>query len=282
MRPRVTPVLGSLIILAIAGALPPATASAQRAVVARSGNDQSIKIGRNVVARPFGADLVDRLVLVGSYRIGGRMTHLVRGDAGGQCPSRYVFVTERAGAAPVISTPFGSCQGNARVRASTGLLTVTMASAADPAVTQRFAFDGATVRALDVVAQAAPECPVAAHVDPALQTATTAAFANEFPLEYRSRRALNRMAIDPLELRSVVTTLACFSTWPGADRTVTKLATPLFTSDHARAAFATLTAIAEDPSSNANLRASTRSFAAEMNFAVGRRQAVSWPGTLGG
>lgn len=273
-------VLPSLAIAAasLGVALPPA--SAQRATVARSGNDQSVRIGRAVVARPFGAELVDRLTVVGSYRIGGRTAYLVRGDAAGQCPSRFVFATENAGGTPIISAPFGTCRGNVRVRSSAGLLTVTMPSLSDPAVSQRFAFDGTTVRSLDAPAPgtvaAAPDCPVAAHVDPALQEATIAAFKNEFPVEYRSRRALNRIAIDPLELKAVVTTLACFAPWPAAGRTVTKLATPLFSSNHARAAYSTLTAIAEDPSSNANLRAATRSFAAEMNFAVARRKAMAF------
>lgn len=264
-------------IAALAGVIPLA-ASAQRATVARSGNDQSVRVGRAVVARPFGAELVDRLAVVGSYQLRGRRTYLVRGDAGGQCPSRFVFVTEAARAAPIVSTPFGTCRGDARVRSSAGLLTVTMSSAADPRATARFAFDGASVRSLDAAADAAaqPPCPVASYIDPALQAATIEAFETDFPAEYRSRRALDRTTLDPQELQAVVTTLACFAAWPSADRSIPRLATPLFASNQGTAAFAALTAIAEDPSSGAHLRASARSFAAEMSYAVARRKAETW------
>jgi hypothetical protein len=248
-------------------------AASPPAAVAQTGGEQAIRIGKTVVPRPFGAELVDRLVLAGTYRLGGRRIHLVRGDASGPCPSRFVFVSEQPGSGPAVSTPFGTCSGAARVRLANGALVVSLpAAAGGPMV--RFAFDGAVVRPLDgpahATAAAEPGCIPASHTDAATQAETVAAFEREYPVEFRNRGRINKIDIGPDEMRTLVTALACLAPWPAAERRVPKVATPLFASRHGPAAFAALDAIAQSPASDAHLRALARSFAAEMNYQVDR------------
>lgn len=246
--------------------------SAQRARTAAPVDAQSIRVGGVIVVRPFGAELVDRLVTVGSYRLGGRRVHLVRGETGGACPARFVFVSEQARAAPSVSTPFGTCGGAARVRLVGTVLEVTIAAAPDGKVA-RFAFDGVAMRPLDADGSPAVEqCPPAAHVDPVTQAEAVAAFERGYPDEFRSRRAAGRSDIDGEEMRSLVITMACLAPWPAAENKVPSIATPLFASHHGRAAFAALAGVAEDPDSGPHLRASARSFAAEMNYRLARRE----------
>jgi hypothetical protein len=79
--------------------------------------------------------------------------------------------------------------------------------------------------------------------------------------------------IAPEEMRATVVGLACLASWPGAEEVVPRAATPLFASKrHGDAAFAALEAVAQDPASDANLRASVRAFGAEMAFRVERRE----------
>jgi hypothetical protein len=260
----------TLAILIAATAALPATARRARAPVPV--DSQSIRLGTTVVTRPFGAELVDRLALVGSYRLHGRRVHLVRGDAGGACPARYVFVTDQSGGAPIVSAPFGSCSAGARVRASTTALEIAMPSTS-PGMVARYAFDGTTVRPVDAsgIAQV-EECPSPSRVDTATQVEAVAAFERDYPAEFRSRGALGRVEIDGEEMRSLVIALACLAPLPAAEQRVPTIATPLFASRHGRAAFATLAGVADDPGSSTHLRASARSFAAEMTYRLARRE----------
>lgn len=252
---------------------PPAAASV-------SDGRQSIRIGATTIPRPFGSELVDRLQHAGTFRLGNRRFHLVRGDTvGTSCRSRYVFITEQRGAQPVVSAPFGTCSGDARVIPGRNSLTVTMsqpiadlAGARKPPLA-RFAFDGTIVRPLSVAAvSSSPSCVPAAQLPPSSQDEVLSSFERDYPLAYRNTGDLRRALLDQAELEELVTALACLAPWPAADRRIPKLATPLFASRHGPAAFAALEAIAVAPASNAHLRASASSFAAEMRYRVGRRE----------
>ena len=58
----------------------PATAQRKLTVIS-AGSEQALAAGKTVLSRPFGAQLVDRLAVVGSYPAGPTTYHLVRGDA---------------------------------------------------------------------------------------------------------------------------------------------------------------------------------------------------------
>lgn len=247
-------------------------APAQKASVAATGDGQTIRIGKTTIARPFGAELVDRLTLVSSYTLGGRRVHLVRGDAGGTCASRFVFVTEQAGTAPVTSSPFGTCSPTIRVRTAGRTLTATISDATGASPPVQYAFDGGWVRTLGAEAADVSECVPAAQVDGVAQVAAVTVFEDEYPRAYQSLGGLRKSAIDPEEMRALVTTMACLAPWPAAERRIPRIATPLFASRHGPAAFAALEAIAKDPTSDAHLRASARGFAAEMVYRVERRE----------
>ena len=254
-----------------------AIAQTPSATVVAAGSEQAIRIGKMSVSRPFGAELVDRLVLAGSYRLRGRRVHLVRGDAGAACPSRFVFISEQPGSAPLASTPFGTCSGNIRVSASPSALVVAMPAAPAGGPTVRFSFDGGAVRALDrVVAQpdvvAGTACIPAARATATTQADAIATFERDFPLEYRRSGTLKKIDIDPQEMRDMVAALACLSLWPAAEQRLPAVVTPLFASRHGPAAFAALENISQGPGSNPHLRAAARSFAAEMRFRVERRE----------
>lgn len=257
-------------------ATPPATATA-------SNGGQAIQIGAITVPRPFGAELVDTLRLAGTFRVGGQRVHLVRGDAGsGACRTRYVFVTEQRGGAPLVSSPFGTCSADARVTPARGGLIVTMSARAGTTGSARYGFDGTNVRALNAAASAvaataaadAPLCLSAAQLPAAAQAEAVTAFEQAYPFEYRKLSRLRRAQIDQAEMEALVTALACIAPWPVAERRIPKLATPLFASRHGPAAFAALQTVAIDPASDAHLRAVTTSFAAEMRYRVGRREPV--------
>ena len=246
--------------------------------IAPAGDGQTIRVGKTVIARPFGAELVDRLVIAGSYNLRGRRVHLVRGDASGPCPSRFVFVSEQPGGSQTTSGSFGTCSGSARVNPSATGLVVAMPAAPAGGPTVRFVFDGATVRALDAIAAAGnataqPGCVPASRTDYPTQVDAVAAVERDYPQEYRKTGTLKAVSIDPEELRSLVGALACLSSWPAAENRIPELATPLFVSRrHGPAAFAALDSIAHDPASDAHLRAMARSFAAEMSYRVDRRE----------
>lgn len=272
--------------LAVSLILVAAPAAAQRGItVVSSGSEQALKLGKAVVSRPFGAQLVDRIAVVGSYAGRGRSYHLIRGEAAGECPARYVVVYRDGGGAPVVTEPFGTCSAGARARLTGGTLEVTMPAAAAGGAPTRFRFDQGRMRGVqpptNLAAQVAPagQLPRPAPGCSAVGTGRTeraaaiAAFEQSYPDEYRSTGTLKDAAIAPEELRAIVTDLACLSTWPGAEQVVPRAATPLFASKrHGKAAFAALDSVALDPASDANMRASVRAFAIEMIYRVDRRE----------
>jgi hypothetical protein len=87
--------------------------------------------------------------------------------------------------------------------------------------------------------------------------------------------ALKKAEIAPDDLRRLVTGLACFSTWPGADKIVPQAATPLFASKrYGDASFAALETVSQTPGIDAGVVAAVRQFGAEMHYYVGRRTSL--------
>jgi hypothetical protein len=112
-------------------------------------------------------------------------------------------------------------------------------------------------------------CRSANAVDPADQARTLDAFERDWPKAYRRTGTLKRIELGQSEMRRVVTDLACMSSWPIGERRVPELATPLFRSArHRSAAFAALESIQRDPDTDANLKAVSRSFSAEMRYRI--------------
>lgn len=279
-------VVAASVVLACVAASP-ATAQRRIAVVS-NGNEQALAVGKTVISRPFGAQLVDRLAVVGSYRAGKATYHLIRGEAAGTCPSRFVVVETGSSEAPVASEPFGTCSGQARAAVGRAGFTVTMPATAAGGPAVRFAWESGKMRLLDaapaaVVADAggtpgfaarqASTCRTPTSADPATQAAVVADFERNYPSEFRQQKTLKRADISPDELRATVTGLACLSRWPGAEVVVPEAATPLFASKrHGPAAFEVVQVIARDPNSDVNLRAAVRAFGAEMLYRVDRRE----------
>ncbi|PAX06969.1 hypothetical protein [Sphingomonas lenta] len=283
------PSLGAVLALSLA----PAAADAQRrpaptpardVAIVSAGSEQAVRLGDVTLSRPFGAQLVDRLAVAGSYAVNGRRLHLIRGEAAGDCPARFVVVEAARGADPVVSDPFGTCSPAASARVSRGALVVSMPATAAGGPPVRFAYQGGAVRLLDARPAAAPaadaggapgyaapapsSCRSAAGVDAATQAEILADFERSYPAEYRRAKTLENAAVAPDELRGLLTGMACLATWPGSERVV-EVARPLFESRHGPQAFATLDAIARDPLTEANLQAAVRRFSAEMTYQVG-------------
>lgn len=278
-------------IFSIALAVVATPATAQRGggiAVITSGSEQALKVGSTVVSRPFGAQLVDRISVVGTYRSGPRTFHLVRGDAGGDCPARYVVVTREADGAPSATEPFGTCSTGARGEANRSGFAVVMPATAAGGPVVRFRYDGGAMRLVNAApaaqvastdgaagygARSASTCRTPTSADPATQSAVVAEFESNYPTEYRKISTLKRTEIGTDELRATVMGLACLSRWPGAEDVVPAAATPLFASKrHGAAAFGLIDTIARDPLSDVNLRAAVRAFGAEMTYRVDRRE----------
>lgn len=271
-----------------AAAQNPQKASSHEIAVVTSGSEQALQVGGAVLSRPFGAQLVDRLSVVGSYRVGGRTYHLVRGDAAGDCPARYVVITREADGAPAPTEPFGTCSMGARGRVSRGAFIVTMPATAAGGPLVRFRYDQGTMRLIDAMpaaavaraggapgfaAREASSCRAPTATDPVDQAAVLADFQRSYPAEFRKISTLKHTEIAPDELRATVTGLACLARWPGAEEIVPEMATPLFASKrYGPAAFASIDTIAKDPTSDVNLRAAVRAFGAEMLYRVDRRE----------
>ncbi len=276
----------SVVAMAAAAALPAQAQRVERISVVPSGAEQALRLGDAVLARPFGAQLVDRIAVVGSYRAQGRTYHLIRGEAAGDCPARFVVVTRTAeGAAPATTEPFGTCSAAARVQAGARDFIVSMPATVAGGAAVRFRYDQGAMRAIDPLPTAtaaaaaatpvAPEasCRSAASVDPSGQAEALAEFEQQYPADYRRLKTLKRTQIAPDDLRTTVVGLACLARWPGAQDVVPRAATPLFASKrHGPAAFAVIDTIATDPASDANLRAAVRAFGAEMLYRVDRRE----------
>lgn len=263
----------------------PAAAQVRDASVVSAGSEEALRWGKTLVTRPFGAELVDRLVIADTERQRDRSYVLLRGDVGGACPARYVLVTRENDSGPRISDTFGTCSPDARLRLVRGVPEVSMPATAIGGPAVRFRYDDGRIALIDarpvaaegMVAGYAPrapaDCRVAGRTDAATQQSIIADFERTYPAAYRRMSHLKRTEIAPDELRDTVVGLACLATWPGAEEVVPRTATPLFASKrHGPAAFAALDAVAQDPRSDANLRASVRAFSAEMLFRVDRRE----------
>jgi hypothetical protein len=255
--------------------------------VISAGSEQALALGKTVISRPFGAQLVDRIAVVGSYRTKTGTFHLIRGEAAGACPARYLVVFAGAGA-PVTGEPFGTCAAAARgaITRSGFLVTMPATVAGGPPV--RFRYESGRMHLLDARpatgiasadgavgfgARGASTCRTPTSADAGTQAAVIADFDRSYPAEYRKPSLLKRTEIEPDELRATVAGLACLSRWPGAERVVPQAAVPLFASKrYGPIAFRLIETIARDPSSDANLRAAVRAFGTEMIYRVDRRQ----------
>ncbi|MBM6575263.1 hypothetical protein KCP91_02690 [Microvirga sp. SRT01] len=269
-------------VLAIAGSAEaqtggaPAKASASKATVA---DPQSIRIGKEVVARPFGATLVDQVRVVGTVR--GRTTryHLVRGAAAGECPARYVIVTQPTTGALQVSAPFGTCADGATLRLQAGAPSVAMPDPVSRQIVQFDWVDGRMTSPAAAVARAAadttPGCVSPYTVSASVEAETIARFERDYPEAYRRGSLLKRTDIAPDQLREVVAGLACLSTWPSGGKVVADTATELFASKrHGARAFAELERLSRDGDAGVYQQAAARSFAAEMRYRVERRSVV--------
>lgn len=270
-----------------AAAAPKSRAMPAIAVIS-AGNEQALALGKTVISRPFGAQLVDRIAVVGSIRTRTGAFHLVRGEATGDCPARYLVVFQPTAGAPVTGEPFGTCAAVARGAATRSGFVVTMAATAAGGPPVRFRYESGKMRLLDArpaaaVASAEGEigfgarqasaCRTPTSADSATQAAMLAEFTRSYPAEYRSAKRLKRTDIAPDELRATVTGLACLSRWPGAERVVPEAALPLFASKrYGPLAFQLIETVARDPASDINLRAAVRAFGSEMTYRVERRE----------
>lgn len=282
------PRLIGTVAMAAVMSVPALAQRAQTIAVVTSGSEQALRIDDTIVSRPFGAQLVDRIAIVGSYRVGARTYHLVRGEAAGDCPARYVVVTGEADGVPAATEPFGTCGAGARGQQSGAAFIVTMPATAAGGPNVRFRYDQGAMRLIDAMpaagvagpagdpgyaARQASSCRTASATDPVDHAAVLADFQRSYPADYRKISLLKKTEIAPDELRATVTGLACLARWPGADKVVPEMATPLFASErHGPAAFATIDTIAKDPASDVNLRAAVRAFGAEMLYLVDRRE----------
>lgn len=251
--------------------------------VVTAGNEQGLKYGGTLLSRPFGAQLVDTIRIVGSYGSARERYYLVEGSAGANCPARYLIVTARPGQPPALSAPFGTCGIGATVRPSGGGLMITVAPGPTDRLPTRYAFGRAGLRQLDMpsrgamVATGAPGLRCPAPVGPiATDAAATAAeFDRVLPTDYRSSKGLRQADIAPDELRGMVAGLACLSSVDASDSSVAEAAAPLFASKrYGAASFAALDQIASMPGSDPQMRASARAFSATMRYYVLRREAL--------
>jgi len=257
-----------------------AHAADQRAVVVSAGSEQAIKLGKTVISRPFGAELVDHLSVVGSYTVQGARLHLIRGKAGTECPARYAVIVARTGQEPLVTESFGTCSTAARPQLRRGMFTVAMPAtpAGGPLVQFRYANgrmhapSPAMTQGAGLIGPAAPAvsaCKAANAIDPSDQARALDAFEAGWPKSYRRTGTLKRVELGQSEMRRVVTDLACMASWPIGERRVPELATPLFRSTrHREAAFAALESIQRDADADANLKAVARSFSAEMRYRI--------------
>ena len=271
MRRFLTPFLALAVIV-------PVAASAQQVRAGSIGSEPVLRIGDTAIPRPFGATLVDRLTVVATHRAGGTTYTLVRGDVADTCPTRYLLVARAGDGEPRLTAPFGTCAREARLSTRGGIVEVSMPGDAAGAAPVRFRLDGGAMRPVGpdgASTDTAPisSCRIADDTDPDARQAVIADFERSYPADYRRDKALKRAVIAPEEMRATVVGLACLASWPGAEEVVPRAATPLFANKrHGDAAFAALEAVAQDPASDANLRASVRAFGAEMAFRVERRE----------
>lgn len=292
-----------LLLTAVIAAVLPADAAPRRArpagpvlTVAQVNGEPVLRYGKDTITRPFGATLVDRLSVVGAYPMPGGRAYLVRGAAAGPCPVHYVVLQPQDGL-PRASAPFGTCAEGARVRPVRGALRITVPSpageppavfayaggrvspvVANPGFTQIAMTSGASALAADPIETwAGPggcaSVGRAAAIGASERLLTD--FDRAYPADWRRQGRIEKVVIEPDQLRRVVTGLACLSTWPAADPAVPMFALPLFASKrHGRAAFELLDGVARDAAVPSDVRAAARSFHAEMRFRVDRREPI--------
>ncbi|MDV3457231.1 hypothetical protein RZN05_09575 [Sphingomonas sp. HF-S4] len=256
-------------------------AADQKATVVSAGSEQAIRVGKTVISRPFGVELVDRLAVVGSYPVKGAQLHLIRGTSAGDCPARYAVIVARPGQAPQVGQSFGTCSTAAQPRLRRGEFTVAMPAspAGGPLVQFHYAngrmhprqatlTQGAGITGTATTPTPAV-CRPAHSIDAAAQAAAIDGFERDWPKAYRRTGSLKKITFSQGQMRRLTTDLACMASWPAGDRRVAELATPLFRSkQHRAAAFAALESVQRDPDADANLKAVTRSFSAEMRYRV--------------
>ncbi|RVT93299.1 hypothetical protein [Sphingomonas crocodyli] len=250
--------------------------------VVTSGSEQALQLGATVLSRPFGAQLIDRMTVTGRYPFKGGHYFLVEGQGGSECPARYVVVQAPTGQTPTVSAPFGTCSTGASASARTGALVITMPGQPGGGSFVRYAYAQGAVKPIagdPEMAEAAVAPPLAQCVD--YGTASAAGPADyrteldrSLPTDWRKRSRIAKAEVSQEQLRGLVSSLACLATWPGAERSVTKAAVPLFSSSrYGKASFAALDTTARDLDSDPGLRANARAFAANMHFLVDRREA---------
>jgi hypothetical protein len=247
--------------------------------VVTSGSEQALKLGDTVLSRPFGANLVDSMAVVGSYGTAAERYYLVEGTAGATCAARYVVVAAKPGQPPIVSEPFGNCTKGISARPTARGLEMMLTAGGTGA--SRFAYVNGAIRPLDLPPDAiddiaAPQT-VRCRNPGAMAGLDGAAFELELertlPIAYRRASAVRRADIAADSLHEMVAGLACLSSWPGAGKMVFKAATPLFASKrYGAASFATLDRIAGATNSESALRASARNLSAQMRYFVGRQE----------
>ncbi|TGX52222.1 hypothetical protein E5A73_15585 [Sphingomonas gei] len=272
-----TLLLAAPLLLSAGGA---ALAADQKVTVVSAGSEQAIKLGKTVISRPFGAELVDHLSVVGSYTLRDARLHLIRGKSGVECPARYAVIVARPGQEPVVTESFGTCSAAARPQLRRGVFTVAMPATATGGPLVRYHYANGRMHApaaaltqgagtIGAAAPLASVCRSANAIDPADQAQALDTFERDWPKAYRRAGTLKRVQLGQSEMRRLVTDLACMSSWPIGERRVPELATPLFRSQrHREAAFAALESIQRDPDTEANLKAVARSFSAEMRYRI--------------
>jgi hypothetical protein len=274
---RRTNALALAVAMACGGAGMAAAPMPTLAIVS-AGREQALQYGPTMLPRPFGAELIDTMAITGDFRIGRDRFFLVRGTGGANCPARYVVVAVKRGFPPVTTPVFGTCSAMASGRVVAGQLVVAMPAAIDGGPPIRFAYLGQQMQPLDAppaaVSAATPDraCRTYEQASPRTQDVLVAEFQKSFPDQYRHDKLVKRAQIDPDQLRTLVTGLACFSTWPGAGAMVPEAATALFASKrYGAASFAALDTVARTPGTAPDLRAAVRTFSAQMRYQVGAR-----------
>lgn len=264
--------------LCAATARPPARMAELRVVTA--GNEPALRYRHATIARPFGAQLVDRMAIVQRFTLGRERLYLVRGEAGSDCPARYLVVVIRPGAAPSLTAPFGSCQPGATARLARGQLLISLPPAHPGEMPERYAYAQGAVTPAGPFAVRPRDTGVARRQDEggscrpyreigAAHGNVAQALDQLLPEGQGRPDAIKHRNFAPSEMRALVAGLACLAALPDRDRLVTRRATPLFANRrHGDAAYAALDDLARSPGTQPDLRAALRAFSAQMHYAV--------------
>lgn len=269
----------SVALCAMGLAILPATARAPRHPelrVVTSGSEEALVLGSTTLSRPFGAQLVDHMQVVGAFGTARERFYLVEGNAGATCPARYLIVTARAGQAPAMSAPFGTCGMGATVRQDARGLVITVAPGPADRQPLRYFYGRSGLRRLDLpLAAGSPllHCPAAPTRSGFDSVALTAEFDQILPAYYRTASGVRRAQIAPDQLRDMLARMACLAADADAEPIIPKAATALFASKrYGETSFAMLDDLATASASGPELRASARAFAATMHYYVARHE----------